>query len=76
MNYIVPEHIPNKFRLSGKKYDMIPPERSMKWQSVESKHNAYQNNNTVLLFSKKKDDILKRVLHQIQGRIKDLGIYE
>jgi hypothetical protein len=31
------------------------------------------NNNSILLFAKNKDDILKRVLGQIKGRIKQLG---
>lgn len=76
MSHIVPDHISYKFRLSGKKYDMIPQERNEKWHSVEPKQQSiYQNNNTILLFSKRKDEILKRVLNQIQGRIKDLGIY-
>lgn len=56
---------------------MIPQERSERWSSVEPRHQSgYLTNNTMLLFSKKKDDVLKRVLNEINGRIKELGIYE
>lgn len=73
----MPDISSHKFRLSGKKYDMIPQERSERWSSVEPRHQSgYLTNNTMLLFSKKKDDVLKRVLNEINGRIKELGIYE
>jgi len=49
----IAEEDKKKFKLSGKKYDMVPVERSEKMDDKDSR--PYFNNNTMLLFSKKKD---------------------
>lgn len=73
IDHIVLEKSVKKLKLSGKKYDMIPQERTERWSVDRPARN--HSNNTFLMFSKNKEDIMKRVLGQIQIRIKELGTY-
>ncbi len=70
----------HKLKLSGKKCDMVRVDRG-KFMYMEDRDRdrqknysfSYMNNNTMLLLGRKGDDVLRRVLGQIQGRIKEIG---
>ena len=64
---------PTKFKLNGKKFDPVPSYRvTNRWLSEETRNTSYNStaSPTTILFNKKKEDVLKNVLVQLQTKIK------
>ena len=70
---IISERKPEKIKLNGKKFDPIPTYRVNKWMSEDSKNTSYNPvpvSQHTLIFNKKKEDVFKNVLLQLQPKLK------